>query len=961
MALLGALNAALLWRIVRPWYGPVAALVASLTYAVFRPSIAAHRHLLIEPLVTVVLLVAVGRPPLGTGRRPPRPPPARGGPSPRWRSPARSPPSSPSPPSSWGWSWIATDGGAAGPLRRAGGRRRGAARPLPPGRSPIVLPPGGGGAGRSRACRRLGLPARPDLLVRRLRARPTARALAALILVVLVGLVAWGLSTRTFLGVVSATWVVLGTAFIVAAPQSYEHYGELVAPPVAVLAAGFITRPPMTGAVRLARTALVALMVVGGVSTILEPLPPPFLGRSQQLVGATKALRDTIPKGDCVVSDSAEVTLRPPGRSPTPSTGTSRPSTPSPRASSRGASPRCRPRRSKPSSARSRGAGGPAARVVSAEVRYPGWSPSMQAWFLEHFRRVHASDEIEIWARTPDVESGRGGGSGLAQHARAGDRGRRALRRRRGARRRRRPPLLPRSWPTRCGGRPRPSSPPAWRPATGSASGRPTWASGSSPRSASTPPAASLVPLNTRFKGEEAAYVLAGAAPGCCSRSPGFLGTDYVGHAARADRRRRPQPSSCCAGDAAERHDVVGRLPRRRRRRRRRRGRRAAAPRSGPTTSSDVIFTSGTTGPAQGRDDHPRPDAAGLRRRGASIVGLREGDRYLIVNPFFHTFGYKAGHRGLPHAGRHDRAPRRCSTSDAVLARVAERAHHDAARAADAVPVDPRPPRPGALDLSSLRLAVTGAAAVPVELVERMRDGARLRDGRHRLRAHRGHRHGHDVPPRRRPRDHRPHVGPGHPRRRGARSSTTTARRCRAATPGEILVRGYNVMQGYFDDPEQTAEAIDADGWLHTGDIGVMDERGYLQHHRPQEGHVHRRRLQRLPGRDRERCCSRHPDVAQVAVVGVPDDAPRRGRRRLRRAPRRARRVDPDELIAWARRRMANYKVPRRVGVVDALPLNAERQGAEVRAPGLGHEGRCSACRTCGSATSCRPEREGSG
>ena len=153
--------------------------------------------------------------------------------------------------------------------------------------------------------------------------------------------------------------------------------------------------------------------------------------------------------------------------------------------------------------------------------------------------------------------------------------------------------------------------------------------------------------------------------------------------------------------------------------------------------------------------------------------------------------------------------------------------------------------------LQSLRLAVTGAAAVPVELVERMKqelgfetvvtgygltECVRDRD---------------DVPPRRHRRD---------------ASATTSGRAIPGVEvlvvdddgaevppgePGEVVVRGYNVMREYFEDPEQTAEAIDADGWLHTGDIGTMDDARLPRDHRPQEGHVHHRRLQRLPGRDR--------------------------------------------------------------------------------------------------------------
>ena len=173
-----------------------------------------------------------------------------------------------------------------------------------------------------------------------------------------------------------------------------------------------------------------------------------------------------------------------------------------------------------------------------------------------------------------------------------------------------------------------------------------------------------------------------------------------------------------------------------------------------------------------------------------------------------------------------------------------------------------------------------------------MRDELGVRDDRHRLRAHRGHRHRDHVPPRRRPRDHRQH------RRAGAipgvevRVVDDDGNEVPRGEPGEVVVRGYNVMPGYFDDPEATAEAIDADGWLHTGDIGVMDDARLPAHHRPQEGHVHRRRLQRLPGRDREPDPARTRPSAQVAVVGVPDERMGEVGHGVRRARAPARRVD---------------------------------------------------------------------
>jgi HIP---CoA ligase len=139
--------------------------------------------------------------------------------------------------------------------------------------------------------------------------------------------------------------------------------------------------------------------------------------------------------------------------------------------------------------------------------------------------------------------------------------------------------------------------------------------------------------------------------------------------------------------------------------------------------------------------------------------------------------------------------------------------------------------------------------------------------------------------------------------------------------PGEVVVRGYNVMLGYFDNAEATTETIDADGWLHTGDVGVFDEGRNLRITDRKKDMFIVGGFNAYPA-EIEGMMMRHASVSQVAVVGVPD--PRLGE--VAKAfviPRPGTTVDPDELIAWCREQMANYKVPRSVEVVDALPLNA--------------------------------------
>jgi acyl-CoA synthetase (AMP-forming)/AMP-acid ligase II len=139
--------------------------------------------------------------------------------------------------------------------------------------------------------------------------------------------------------------------------------------------------------------------------------------------------------------------------------------------------------------------------------------------------------------------------------------------------------------------------------------------------------------------------------------------------------------------------------------------------------------------------------------------------------------------------------------------------------------------------------------------------------------------------------------------------------------PGEIVVRGYNVMRGYFEDPAATEAAIDAKGFLQTGDIGIIDERGYLRI-------TDRKKDMFIVGgfncypAEVEASMLAHPDLAQVAVVGVPDA-------RLGEAgaafvvPRGGARPTVEAIIDFCRERMANYKVPRHVALVDELPLNA--------------------------------------
>jgi acyl-CoA synthetase (AMP-forming)/AMP-acid ligase II len=223
-------------------------------------------------------------------------------------------------------------------------------------------------------------------------------------------------------------------------------------------------------------------------------------------------------------------------------------------------------------------------------------------------------------------------------------------------------------------------------------------------------------------------------------------------------------------------------------------------------------------------------------------------------------------------------------------------------------------------DLSSLRLAVTGAAPVPVELIKRMRTELTFSTI---LTAY-GLTESTGVVTMCRPEDDAQTISNSSGRAIPdveVRIVDDDNKEVSPGEPGEIVVRGYNVMLGYYEDPEATAETIDADGWLHTGDIGVMDDRGYVRITDRKKDMFIVGGFNAYPAEIENELLA-HQAVAQAAVVGIPDE--RMGEVGCAFVvPRSGESIDAEELISWARDRMANYKVPRRVEVVESLPLNA--------------------------------------
>ncbi|MFH8346057.1 FadD3 family acyl-CoA ligase [Streptomyces sp. NPDC018045] len=436
-----------------------------------------------------------------------------------------------------------------------------------------------------------------------------------------------------------------------------------------------------------------------------------------------------------------------------------------------------------------------------------------------------------------------------------------------------------------------------------------------------------LVPVNTRFKGVETADVLRRTRARLLFVTGTFLGTSYVASLRRAAREgtgRGPLPglpdlkqAVVLSGDAPDTFltwkdflsageavpaGVV----------------RARADAVRPQDPSDIIFTSGTTGRPKGAViTHVQT----LRAYAvwSELAGLAPGDRYLIVNPFFHTFGYKAGIIACLLRGA-TMIPQPVFGASTALAHIA----------AERVTVLPGPPTlhqqlldhpdRARYDLGSLRLVVTGAAVVPLELVERLRGELGVATV---LTAYGLSESSGIVTMCRR--DDPPGTVAATSGRAipgtELRIADTGDRPVAAGTAGEVQVRGYHVMTGYDGDPRATADVLTPDGWLRTGDIGVLDADGNLRITDRLKDMFIVGGFNAYPA-EIERLLARHPDVAEVAVVGIPD--PRLGEVGKAYAVRRPRStLSAAELIAWARREMANYKVPREVAFVTALPRNA--------------------------------------
>jgi len=425
-----------------------------------------------------------------------------------------------------------------------------------------------------------------------------------------------------------------------------------------------------------------------------------------------------------------------------------------------------------------------------------------------------------------------------------------------------------------------------------------------------------LVPVNTRFKGAEAIDLLVRSRARALITVTDFLGNDYIamleatvvelpelGTVVVAQGRATGRATDWHGFLARATPDALAEVDRR-------------SAGLGPDAPSDILFTSGTTGVPKGVVmTHGR--TLRVATDWVAMTGLTAGDVYLMVNPYFHMFGLKAGILASVASGA-TMLPEPVFDVDRVLSRVA----------AERVTVLPGPPtlyqavldHPSRdrHDLSSLRVAVTGAADIPVKLIRRIHDelpfstivtGYGLTEAGTACATSEGDDVEAIATTVGRPR-------PGFEVRVVDDAGVDVS----AGQAGEVLLRGASVMTGYLDDPEETAKVLSPEGWLRTGDLGVLDDAGRLKI-------VGRAKDMFIVGgfnaypAEIENALLRHPGVQQAAVIGIPDE--RLGEVGMAFVVVGPEPVTEAEIIEWSRGQMANYKVPRAVAIVDELPVNA--------------------------------------
>ena len=428
-----------------------------------------------------------------------------------------------------------------------------------------------------------------------------------------------------------------------------------------------------------------------------------------------------------------------------------------------------------------------------------------------------------------------------------------------------------------------------------------------------------LVPLNTRYKGIEASDILKRSNTKMLLTVGGFLDTDYPALLGElrpdclksivllrgdngTDQSLEKFLSAAKNTDTSVLEQRIAELK--------------------GDDISDIMYTSGTTGAPKGvMSSHGQVVA--IFETWSQAVGLNEQDKYLIVNPFFHTFGYKSGWLACFLTGA-TALPEPVFDTKEILNTIEKKQISMLPGAPTVFQSLLADESHASKDLSSLRCAVTGAASVPEQLVRDMKNVLGFSE------VYTGYgltecgvvsicRDGDDFET----------IANTAGRAINGIQVKVVDEADQSVAPGEIgniKVKGFNVMQGYLDDPAATAETIDQEGWLDTGDIGWQNQDGYIKITDRAKDLFICGGFNCYPA-EIENLLLLHPAIADVAVCGIANE--RMGEVAQAYVVLSSEQTPGEpipseqELVDWSREHMANYKAPRKFVVVKELPRNA--------------------------------------
>jgi fatty-acyl-CoA synthase len=367
-----------------------------------------------------------------------------------------------------------------------------------------------------------------------------------------------------------------------------------------------------------------------------------------------------------------------------------------------------------------------------------------------------------------------------------------------------------------------------------------------------------------------------------------------------------------------------------------------------PDDPINIQYTSGTTGFPKGATlSHHNIVNNGFFV--GSLCGYTEDDRVCIPVPFYHCFGMVMGNLGCTTHGATMVIPAPAFDPATTLRAVAQERCTSLYGVPTMFIAELGVADFDSYDLSSLRTGIMAGSPCPVEVMKQVVD----RMGMTEVTICYGMTETSPVSTQTRADDTLDRrvatVGRVHPHVEVKVVDPATGRTLPRGEPGELCTRGYSVMLGYWDEPEKTAETIDAARWMHTGDLAVMDSGGYVNI----TGRIKDivvRGGENISPREVEEFLYTHPDVRDVQVVGVPDV--RYGEELCAWVILRdgVSGLTPEAVRDFAGGRLAAYKIPRYVLVVDEFPMTVTGKVRKVemreRSVDMLHLGDAAAVRT---------------